>query len=561
MATKKIDELVVEIRADMKQLQGQLNQIDKNLTASGKNGQKAFVPLLGTFKGMLKPLAGIGVGLAAFKATSFVFQTGMAFEDLKSSLDAVFGSTQKAQKAFDDILVFSETTPFQVETVTKAFIALKSAGIEPNIKQLQTFANVASVTVDQVGTFEALVRMLQRSVAGGSLQLEELNMISDRGVDVFGALRRRLGLARKEVSQFGATAQGAAKIIEVLTEELEANFGNAMQGKMDDLSVKISNLIISFKKLSNEVFTLGLDSLAKDFVDKVSLYTTIFAVAIKDFKRAIGMDVGDFVGPPAPPAPPPPEATKLTTEQADFLSVMSSLVKDSIPELQQLNKQLELTKSLRGAIDAEGNLLFTDEEITRVTGHINTLIDDLDDVTSTLSEELSTAIQASSLAFTQEFVDALMNGQDALQTFKDFSKTIVSQIIATFLQLAVVNKILNSIFGAGTFDTFTMGKGITKASAGGGSAYRNQAMLVGERGPEIFVPHTAGTVMNNMNTKNAMGGAPIIVNQSVNFATGVVPTVRAEVTKMMPQIADVTKGAVAEAAMRGGNYRRMLQGG
>ena len=67
--------------------------------------------------------------------------------------------------------------------------------------------------------------------------------------------------------------------------------------------------------------------------------------------------------------------------------------------------------------------------------------------------------------------------------------------------------------------------------------------------------------MNNMNTKNAMGCTPIIVNQSVNFATWVVPTVRAEVTKMMPQIADVTKGAVAEAAMRGGNFRRMLQGG
>jgi hypothetical protein len=63
----------------------------------------------------------------------------------------------------------------------------------------------------------------------------------------------------------------------------------------------------------------------------------------------------------------------------------------------------------------------------------------------------------------------------------------------------------------------------------------------------------------NMNTKNAMGGGgTTIINQSINFATGVVPTVRAEVMKMMPQIAEVTKGAVAEAAMRGGNYRRAL---
>ena len=51
------------------------------------------------------------------------------------------------------------------------------------------------------------------------------------------------------------------------------------------------------------------------------------------------------------------------------------------------------------------------------------------------------------------------------------------------------------------------------------------------------------------------------VNQSINFATGVVPTVRAEVTKMLPQIADVTKGAVLESAMRGGAYARGLRRG
>ena len=84
--------------------------------------------------------------------------------------------------------------------------------------------------------------------------------------------------------------------------------------------------------------------------------------------------------------------------------------------------------------------------------------------------------------------------------------------------------------------------------------------MVGERGPEIFVPNTGGTIMNNMNSKNAMGGQPIIVNQSVNFATGVVPTVRAEVQKMLPQISDVTKGAVLEAAVRGGSFRKGLQG-
>ena len=138
------------------------------------------------------------------------------------------------------------------------------------------------------------------------------------------------------------------------------------------------------------------------------------------------------------------------------------------------------------------------------------------------------------------------------------------------MQMAVVNKILNAVFNLqGTNrlseinlsnpDVGNLADGI--GFAGGGTVQAGRPTVVGERGAEIFIPNTGGSIMNNMNSKNAMGGGATIINQSINFATGVVPTVRAEVMKMMPQIADVTKGAVAEAAMRGGNYRRMLQGG
>ena len=141
---------------------------------------------------------------------------------------------------------------------------------------------------------------------------------------------------------------------------------------------------------------------------------------------------------------------------------------------------------------------------------------------------------------------------------------MVSQIISIFLQLTVVNQILNSIFGAGTFSTLNLNTGEINPGklAGGGRIQAGRPTLVGERGAELFIPDSNGVVMNNMNTKNALGGGqPVIVNQSLNFSTGVVPTVRSEVTKMLPQIADVTKGAVLESAMRGGAYARGLRRG
>ena len=151
-----------------------------------------------------------------------------------------------------------------------------------------------------------------------------------------------------------------------------------------------------------------------------------------------------------------------------------------------------------------------------------------------------------------------MNFQFLQNNFKDFAKNMVSQIIATFLQLAVVNQILNSIFGlSGTSALPTIGS--IGGKAGGGKLQKGRAMLVGERGPEIFVPDTSGTLRNNMDSMN-MGGSPVVINQSLNFSTGVVPTVRAEITKMLPQINDMTKAAVLESSARGGSYRKGLLG-
>ena len=60
--------------------------------------------------------------------------------------DVTLNLTQSGDKAIGRVLQFAQTTPFQIETVTKAFIALKSAGIEPTNRMLQTFADTASVS-------------------------------------------------------------------------------------------------------------------------------------------------------------------------------------------------------------------------------------------------------------------------------------------------------------------------------------------------------------------------------------------------------------------------------
>ena len=647
MAT--VDELIVKIQADTKDLRKKLGETNKQLDKIDRNSKEAGASMSAAFtKGKI---AIVAAAAAAVKSATGIARVGMQFEDLKDSLDQVFGSMKAGDAAMKNVFKFAQTTPFQIEDATKAFIALKSAGIEPNMEQLQVFADTASVSVDQLGTFEALIRMVQRSASGG-MGLEELNMISDRGIDVLGILGDKLNLTKDDIAKFGKTADGAAKMVAALTEGLQERFGGAMEAKMDNLSTKTSNMTIAFKQLADDVFNSGLGQFLKDIADALNDTAT----GILNARRAARGEIVESPEEQARRSELTPqqridedvasrkqvteeltrqinkmqqaeelfglfgnqrdaneaaraekEIQKLTTtsieltqrinserkglnttnkeqvlltdEQIALQNEFNSLFNDTISEHEKLSVKIKtLSEALQNNTkDAKGNPLFDPEKGEIVLAHLIKLRDELGEVDE-FTAEMKQAVISASQAFGQDFVDALLEGESALESFKNFAKSLVSQIITIFMQLAVINPILNQIFNAGLPQ---MGSGIPMMSdaeamsidaslhtggvhaAGGGSAQRGTPMIVGERGPEIFVPHSAGAIMNNMQSRNAIGGggAGVTVNQSINFTTGVVPTVRAEVTKMLPQISEVAKAGVLEAGKRGGNFRKGLLGG
>ena len=145
---------------------------------------------------------------------------------------------------------------------------------------LNTFADTASVTLNPLESFEALVRITQRSASGG-LGLEELNQLSDRGIPVFEILAKKTGLARLEVAEFGKTVEGAAEIMGALNEGFQETFGGATAAKMDTLNQKISNLQDSLSGLAETIFEdTGFGDFLKDFADSTR-------EAVQDVTRAV----------------------------------------------------------------------------------------------------------------------------------------------------------------------------------------------------------------------------------------------------------------------------------
>ena len=537
---KTVDELIVEIKADTKDLNAKLRNIEGTLGRTSQAGRGAFVPMIASVGRLIPLLGAVVAGLGSIAAVRGVAQVGSEFEDLRDSLNTVFGSINAGQGALNRILTFAQTTPFQIEDVSRAFIQLKGAGIEPSNDMLQTFADTASTSVDQLGAFQAMVRLVSRSAAGG-LGLEEINQLDDRGIPATKILTEALGVTRLELSKFGQTAEGAAQMVDLLIAGMQQRFGGAMVEKMDNLSTKTSNMTIAFKELGNTIFESGLGNFLGNLADKMNELASSLARMIR--LRNNAFTAQDIAGTDATP--------EETTE------ILSQRIDETIKKMGTINRRRKLAEFTALETDLGRLIQLQGESIEASLSEQVRLLPDFTDKTETASEaiaELDQVIIEAGQNLSRDFANALLEGKNVLSSFSDFSKSIVSEIIATFIRLQVVEPILKGIFpGLGT-GTETIGAG-----AGGGRATHGRPMLVGERGPELFIPHSAGSIMNNADTKSAMGGGGISVVQNISFSTGVVPTVKAEITKMLPQIADVSKAAVLEANMRGGSFRRGMQ--
>jgi len=140
-------------------------------------------------------------------------------------------------------------------------------------------------------------------------------------------------------------------------------------------------------------------------------------------------------------------------------------------------------------------------------------------------------------------VSVVMQTKNAKDAFRDMARSILADLIRLQIKQAIIAPIAAALPGFAP-----------APRAMGGPVTAGRPYLVGERGPELFVPGRTGGIVPN----GQMGGAGVTVNQTINLTTGVSQTVRAEVLNMLPQIADAAKGAVLDAKRRGGSYAAAL---
>lgn len=235
---------------------------------------------------------------------------------------------------------------------------------------------------------------------------------------------------------------------------------------------------------------------------------------------------------------------------------IESGVNIAAPEREIFNDLNEQIRDVKNALDA-GKI--STEEYNRALADIGVQALELDPAFVQMKDR----IQSTADSMTDSLTQMVMDGKINFQSMKDMFKDMVRQMIADALKAQVIKPLIGGLFGGigtaigGPIGTAfsAVGAQASPKLAGGGALQGGNPYLVGERGAELIVPSSAGTIMNNHNTKNALGGGGgTVVNQTINVQSGVAQTVRAEMISLLPRFKQDTMNAVVDAKRRGGSF-------
>ena len=151
------------------------------------------------------------------------------------------------------------------------------------------------------------------------------------------------------------------------------------------------------------------------------------------------------------------------------------------------------------------------------------------------------------------FESAFMGIIDGTTSASDAFRSMARDIIAELYRVLVVQQLVGSFEAGGggiagaVFDSLS-------GRASGGAVMAGSPYMVGESGPEPFIPAQNGRILSVAQAKDAIGGggSGVTVVQNNNFGSGVT---RQDVAAMLPAIVETTKAAVFDAQRRSVNGR------
>lgn len=213
-------------------------------------------------------------------------------------------------------------------------------------------------------------------------------------------------------------------------------------------------------------------------------------------------------------------------QQAKIISDLNQLVNLRRAD-EDLLKNFDPTKATVAQLEAMDRMLTDLPKINELLGKRKVIETDLQKIAKSAGDIIASG-----------FEDAIFSGQKLGEVIKaigmDLMRMVFQQTVTAPLAKGISTAILAGFRANGGPVT-------------GGSAY-----VVGERGPELFIPNGSGSIVSNSNMNQGGGSAASSINVNYNIAAGVT---RNELAPILEQERRRLKAEIPDMVRRGGAYR------
>ena len=181
------------------------------------------------------------------------------------------------------------------------------------------------------------------------------------------------------------------------------------------------------------------------------------------------------------------EAQLAVVQKQNAFFAIGEAFKETLPSLTEVNQLVSFLQ------DNYEELGLTLAELPALIAKINDEFEGQEGLRNFI-----TTLESANKALGKDLATAFLEGENAGDSFKKFFKTLVTQIIADVIRLSIIQPILGAIMSPFGFG-FGAGGNIIKlpGKADGGPVASGSAYVVGERGPELFVPSSSGSIVPN----------------------------------------------------------------
>jgi len=564
---QRVNEQTKALSSSTDKLKGRLDKSSRSLKDTGRSAKTAAAG----FGTLTKSIAPLLKALAVIGAARFVlFQTAQ-LETQTKALEVLTGSAEKAQKIVQEIKEFGAVTPFKSSQLIEVAKRMKAFGFETEnvvdiTKRIADIAGTAGADIDGVALAIGKVQ------AKNKFMQEENIMLLEKGINVTKDLEEITGLTGEALADAMSKGEvGADKFVEAIIRATSKNgqFFEGASKQSDTLAGKFSTFVDNVETFAQNLGKMFEDPLKfiLDELNKIaSEFNKIFAlltdanigasnkaVGSAAFKARFGMqedavaDITKAVNLLDPTFVKTEQDAAKLFAQLDRISKVMTLVKgpDSADVLEgrglagplseaslqmddirdKVNATLKAQK--QGTIQTEKNkeqvketaLTFT--ELISSSDFLNTNLDlsgiflkKINNGTDELSESFN-KIKTDAELLKEEFAeigktigsqitDALVGAINGTKSLGESAKAILNDLANSLLRMGI-NSMLGGIFGGTGIGSFL-------GFANGGRPPVGRPSIVGEKGPELFVPSTAGTIIPNNKIGGMSGPTNIVVN-------------------------------------------------